>query len=226
MRLEKQHRVEAIPLTVHHAASIKPAYQHRGDVIRDRESRGTPYPRSVDEMIVYHRASTTVCILASLLLCLTSCTLGEYESREMSNGESSESRLPGNNFGSCTDGKCMKRTTQEITGGMWFGPRLGRRRRSGERPELSPEIEASALDGTHWTLVKIPANDKRQPTQFTPRLGRGSSEDLFSYGDAMDRSEENERPLPPLFAPRLGRRLPWAPSPRLGRQLRNALRKM
>lgn len=77
------------------------------------------------------------------------------ESREMSNGESSD-RLPGNNFGSCTDGKCMKRTTQEITSGMWFGPRLGRRRRSGERPELGSEIEASAQDGAHWTLVKIP----------------------------------------------------------------------
>ncbi|XP_025162109.1 PBAN-type neuropeptides isoform X2 [Harpegnathos saltator] len=172
--------------------------------------------------------SRVACILSWLLLCLTSRT---FESREMSNGESSD-RLPGNNFGSCTDGKCIKRTTQEITSGMWFGPRLGRRRRSGERPEVgSPddiEALANALDGARWTLVKIPANDKRQPTQFTPRLGRGSSEDLFSYapGDALDRSEENDHPSPPLFAPRLGRRLPWAPSPRLGRQLRNALRKM
>lgn len=82
--------------------------------------------------------------------------LAFIELREMSNGESSD-RLQGNTFGSCIDGtKCMKRTAQET--GMWFGPRLGRRRRSGERMEVGPEIEAlaNALDGTRWTLVKIP----------------------------------------------------------------------
>jgi len=76
---------------------------------------------------------------------------------------------------------------------------------------------------------QIAANEKRQVTQFTPRLGRGSEEDLFPYGDAIDRNEfdESEHPiLPPIFAPRLGRRLPWAPSPRLGRQLRGAMRKI
>ncbi|XP_014475238.1 PREDICTED: PBAN-type neuropeptides-like [Dinoponera quadriceps] len=173
--------------------------------------------------MIVNRA-TSVYILASLLLCLTSSTSGEYESKEVSNSESSD-KLAENNLNSCTDG--VKRAAQELMNGMWFGPRLGRRRRSGER---GPEIDALAniLDGARWTLVKTPANDKRQTTQFTPRLGRGSSEDLFSYGDAMvDRSEEeDDQPLPPLFAPRLGRRLPWAPSPRLGRRLRDALRKM
>ncbi|XP_011883114.1 PREDICTED: PBAN-type neuropeptides-like isoform X2 [Vollenhovia emeryi] len=167
--------------------------------------------------------ATTVCILA-LLLCLSSRV---SESRETSpNGGSSDGRTPSNNFGSCIEGKCIKRTTQDITSGMWFGPRLGKRRRSEEKQEVSPEIEvlANTLDGARWAVITIPASDKRQP-QFTPRLGRGSSEDLFSYGDAYE-VDEDDRSLPPIFAPRLGRRLPWIPSPRLGRQLRNALRKL
>ncbi|XP_071643611.1 PBAN-type neuropeptides isoform X1 [Temnothorax longispinosus] len=169
--------------------------------------------------------ATTVCILA-MLLCLGSRASGEYESRETgSSGGSNDGRLPSNDFGSCIDGKCIKRTPQDIASGMWFGPRLGRRRRSDEKQEVSSEIQvlANALDGVHWAVITIPANDKRQPPQFTPRLGRGSSEDLFSYGDPYE-IDEDDRSLPPIFAPRLGRRLPW--TPRLGRQLRNVLRKL
>ncbi|KAH0945468.1 hypothetical protein HN011_005420 [Eciton burchellii] len=188
-------------------------------------------------VIIGNPVTSRVCVLA-MLLCLASRASGEYgsilrqglpKSREMSNGESSD--RSGNDFSSCTEGKCTKRTMQEITNGMWFGPRLGRRRRSEvEKQEINPEIEALAniLGNERWALVTIPANEKRQPTQFTPRLGRGSEEDLFPYGDGMDRNEfeESEHPLPPVFAPRLGRRLPWAPSPRLGRQLRGAMRKI
>nr|ADI88478.1 pheromone biosynthesis activating neuropeptide [Solenopsis geminata] len=167
--------------------------------------------------------ATIVCIMA-MLLCLGSRASGEYESREIgSNGGSSESRSPSNDFGSCIDGKCIKRTSQDIASGMWFGPRLGKRYKSDEKQELSSEIEilANALDGVRWAVITIPASDKRQP-QFTPRLGRGSGEDLFSYGDAYEVDEDDH----PLFVPRLGRRLPWIPSPRLGRQLRNVLRKL
>ncbi|KYN50091.1 hypothetical protein ALC62_00119, partial [Cyphomyrmex costatus] len=130
----------------------------------------------------------------------------------------------GSNDGSCIEGKCIKRTMQDIASGMWFGPRLGRRRRSDEKQEVSPEIEilANALDGVHWTIITIPANDKRQPPQFTPRLGRGSNENLFSSRDAYE-ADEDDRRLSPLFTSRLVRRFPWIPSPRLGRQLRNVL---
>lgn len=64
-------------------------------------------------------------------------------------------------------------------------------------------------------------SEKRQATQFTPRLGRESGEEYFSYGFPRDQEElyAEEQIFPPLFAPRLGRRLPWTPSPRLGRQL-------
>ncbi|XP_018359186.1 PREDICTED: PBAN-type neuropeptides-like isoform X1 [Trachymyrmex cornetzi] len=175
----------------------------------------------VSEMIVTGNLvsrATTICILA-MLLCLGSRASGQYEAREMGlNG--------GSNDGSCIEGKCMKRT-QDIASGMWFGPRLGKRHRSDEKQEVSPEIEvlANALDGVRWAVITIPANDKRQPSQFTPRLGRGSSEDLPSYGDSYE-VDEDDRLLPPILASRLGRRFPWIPSPRLGRQLRNVLRKL
>nr|QTE34446.1 pyrokinin [Cataglyphis nodus] len=174
----------------------------------------------------------TVYALA-LLLCLAFRASGEYELRETPNGGSNDNRSPSNEFGSCIEGKCTKRTTaQEITSGMWFGPRLGKRRRSDEKQQINPEIEmlVNALDqsGVRWTVITIPANEKRQQTQFTPRLGRGSDEELFSYGDATDRNEieENDRLLPPIFAPRLGRRVSWIPSPRLGRQSRSVSRKI
>lgn len=84
------------------------------------------------------------------------------ESREMSNGGSSD-RSSGKDYGSCTDGKCIKRTTQEITSGMWFGPRLGRRRRSDEKPEMGPktiEALANVLDSARWALIKIPGRNR------------------------------------------------------------------
>lgn len=132
------------------------------------------------------RSATTICVLV-MLLCLASRTSGEYgntnffffppdnqntqlskfrsrfinrafaESREMgSNGGSSDSISPSNDFGSCIDGKCVKR--QDIASGMWFGPRLGRRRRSDEKQEVSPDIEvlANALDGVRWAVITIP----------------------------------------------------------------------
>ncbi|KAL6258372.1 hypothetical protein P5V15_010326 [Pogonomyrmex californicus] len=172
--------------------------------------------------------ATTICILATLL-CLGSRVSGEYESREInSSGRANDGKTSDNDFRSCVESKCIKRTD---INGMWFGPRLGKRHRTtqNEREETNPEVEAltNVLDGVRWAVVTIPAaNDKRQSSQFTPRLGRGSGEDLYSYGDVIDRSEvdEDDRTLPlPIFAPHLGRRL-WGP--RLGRQLRSVLRKM
>jgi len=67
----------------------------------------------------------------------------------------------GSNDGSCTEGKCMKRTPQDIASGMWFGPRLGKRRRSDEKQEVSPEIEvlANALEGVRWAVITIPGEN-------------------------------------------------------------------
>ncbi|XP_076748854.1 pheromone biosynthesis-activating neuropeptide [Xylocopa sonorina] len=174
----------------------------------------------------FNRA-TFICLLACAV-CLLSCACGEYESRDTVSSVSND-RTPNNEFGSCTDGKCIKRTSQGITSGMWFGPRLGRRRRADRKPEVDMDLEAlnSGLDGSRWTVITIPGTEKRQPTQFTPRLGRESGEEFFSYGFPKDQEEfyADEQIFPPLFAPRLGRRLPWTPSPRLGRQLHSILDK-
>lgn len=71
---------------------------------------------------------------------------------------SNNDRAPSNEFGSCTDGKCIKRTSQDITSGMWFGPRLGRRRRADRKPEINSDIEAlaNAFEEPHWAIVTIP----------------------------------------------------------------------
>ncbi|XP_003703358.1 pheromone biosynthesis-activating neuropeptide [Megachile rotundata] len=175
----------------------------------------------LDSIVISPNRATFVCALLCFF-CVVSSTSGEYEGRESPSSVSNE-RTAGNEFGSCTDGKCIKRTTQDISSGMWFGPRLGRRRRADRKLETSPDLEALAnfLDGSRWTVITIPGGEKRQPTQFTPRLGRESGEDFFSYGFPKDQDElyAEEQMLPPLFAPRLGRRVPWTPSPRLGRQL-------
>ncbi|XP_076646402.1 pheromone biosynthesis-activating neuropeptide [Halictus rubicundus] len=161
-------------------------------------------------------------------LCVASCTSNEYVGRESPSNVASE-RTSGNDFGPCTDGKCIKRTTQDIASGMWFGPRLGRRRRSEKKSDVDPDLEAlaSILDGGRWAVITVPGGEKRQPTQFTPRLGRDSGEELFSYGYPKDQDEfyAEEQYLPALFSPRLGRRLPWTPSPRLGRQLHSTFNK-
>ncbi|XP_076231654.1 pheromone biosynthesis-activating neuropeptide isoform X2 [Calliopsis andreniformis] len=161
------------------------------------------------------------------LLYLVSCCSGEYEGRESASSVSND-RTPNNEFGSCTDGKCIKRTSHDITSGMWFGPRLGRRRRADRKLEIDSELETltNMFDAPRW--ITIPEGEKRQPPQFTPRLGRESGEDLFfSYGLPRDQEDfyAEEQIFPPLFAPRLGRRLPWTPSPRLGRQLHAILEK-
>lgn len=79
------------------------------------------------------------------------------EGRDSSSSMSND-RTPNNEFGPCTDGKCIKRTSQDITSGMWFGPRLGRRRRADRKLEMNSDIEtlANALDGSRWTVITIP----------------------------------------------------------------------
>ncbi|XP_060820094.1 PBAN-type neuropeptides-like isoform X1 [Bombus pascuorum] len=154
--------------------------------------------------------------------------LFQIEGRDSSSSTSND-RAPSNEFGSCSDGKCIKRTSEDITSGMWFGPRLGRRRRADRKPEVDSDIEtlANALDGSRWAVITIPGSDRRQATQFTPRLGRESGEEYFSYGFPKDQEElyAEEQIFPPLFASRLGRKVPWTPTPRLGRQLHNIIDK-
>ncbi|KAG7204421.1 hypothetical protein KM043_004860 [Ampulex compressa] len=208
------------------ATPIKPADRNRIDITRRGVSRnGASQGTMIGHTALAPSRAFSAFALLLFAVCLLSQASGEYETREAASGGSNE-RTADNEFRSCTDGKCIKRTTEEVTGGMWFGPRLGRRRRSDSKLEVDPEIEALAnvLDGTRWAVITIPGGDKRQPTQFTPRLGRESGEEFLTYGEPRepDDVEIQEEAFPPFFAPRLGRRLPWTPSPRLGRHLRGA----
>jgi hypothetical protein len=51
---------------------------------------------------------------------------------------------------------------------MWFGPRLGKRYRSDEKQEVSPEIEilANALDGVRWAVITIPGENQNLFKRF------------------------------------------------------------
>ncbi|KOC66334.1 PBAN-type neuropeptide [Habropoda laboriosa] len=169
--------------------------------------------------------ATPIFVVVCMVYLLSSAS-GEYEGRDSLSSVSND-RVTNNEFGSCTDGKCIKRTSQDITSGMWFGPRLGRRRRADRKSDADLDALANVLDSSRWAVISIPGAEKRQPTQFTPRLGRESGEEFFSYGFPRDQEElyAEEQIFPPLFAPRLGRRLPWTPSPRLGRQLHTILEK-
>lgn len=53
----------------------------------------------------------------------------------------------------------MKRTTQEMSSGMWFGPRLGKRRKfEGRTDNKDVELEAlvNAFDGSGLAIVALP----------------------------------------------------------------------
>ena len=61
----------------------------------------------------------------------------------------------------CVGNNCVKRTINSSPGAMWFGPRLGRRRRSGHKPEMtSKELETvvEAINSAPWALLSIPGN--------------------------------------------------------------------
>ncbi|CAG2069069.1 unnamed protein product, partial [Timema podura] len=116
-------------------------------------------------------------------------------------------------------GTLHKRGSKPQQAGLWFGPRLGRRDRRSPSDDLD-EIEAGAGEGAliellreaPWAIVPLRGGSKRQTVNYTPRLGRDSSEDQEE--DDLNTSLMESRSPP--FAPRLGRRLvPF--SPRLGR---------
>ncbi|XP_065166501.1 PBAN-type neuropeptides-like [Atheta coriaria] len=119
-------------------------------------------------------------------------------------------------------------------GQLWFGPRLGRRKRTPEGYKTSgierQQLEAliDLIHDSPWAIVAVNGNEnKRYDVNFVPRLGRESGEDVLVSGlpnmggerllqDPEFVGEVMSQRSPP-FAPRLGKRvLPF--SPRLGRE--------
>ncbi|XP_043271139.1 PBAN-type neuropeptides-like [Venturia canescens] len=187
-------------------------------------------------------SSGAIFLVSFLFTLLVGRASGEYGSNVRENVVSRS--VDGNANGLCTGANCAERGSS-VTGAMWFGPRLGRRRRSDEKTETFDEDQintiADVLQSAPWTLVSI-EGDKRRANQYTPRLGRESSEDLlqkllmgdngrlgrlFEGDDLMEERQVPPPPPPPPFAPRLGRRLTLPPpTPRLGRRLRALLQKL
>ncbi|XP_034952126.1 PBAN-type neuropeptides-like isoform X2 [Chelonus insularis] len=138
----------------------------------------------------------------------------------------------------CIGSNCQDRSGNGITGSMWFGPRLGRRRRSGPAFETDEEeinAIANAINSGPWALIAY-QGDKRHSTQFTPRLGRELGDNLQqknykldrdnlphlvdSFLDAEQHRHSSQPPFPSPFAPRLGRYLTLNPSSPLGHRFR------
>ncbi|KAI4487013.1 hypothetical protein M0802_012113 [Mischocyttarus mexicanus] len=93
---------------------------------------------------------------------LTFSTTAEYDSRDI--GSISNDRTQDNDLSSCTEGKCIKRTTQEMSSGMWFGPRLGKRRKLESQTEIDTagmEAVAIALDSSRWDIITLPGDKRR-----------------------------------------------------------------
>ncbi|KAK9758775.1 Pheromone biosynthesis activating neuropeptide (PBAN) [Popillia japonica] len=107
---------------------------------------------------------------------------------------------------------------------LWFGPRLGRKKRNQHLDDFDEFLSADCeqvedyIRSIPWSMVeKCSLNedkrDKPKSKQFSPRLGRESSEDMFGWSQNPDILTLRSPP----FAPRLGRRvLPF--TPRLGRE--------
>lgn len=96
---------------------------------------------------------------------------------------------------------------------LWFGPRLGRRKRNDNEDHYNylnaEQIQniLEAIEQSPYTIVILNPT-KRHTVNFAPRLGRDSGEDdnneWVQESDLLDKNM-NERSPP--FAPRLGKRL-------------------
>ena len=89
----------------------------------------------------------------------------------------------------CVGNNCLRQSVEGPVGAMWFGPRLGRRRRS-DAKLVDKKIEAlgDVLGSPSWSLITIPGTkfslsiDKCQITNnFFPRVNiSGVKISLFS----------------------------------------------
>ena len=102
---------------------------------------------------------------------LLRCPLDTRESLSENGGQ----RTPQEGNDDCVGNNCVKRTINSSPGAMWFGPRLGRRRRSGRKSEMNNnkiETIAEVMNTAPWALVSIPGN------KMVPNL-RGTSHISF-----------------------------------------------
>ncbi|XP_063992663.1 PBAN-type neuropeptides-like [Diachasmimorpha longicaudata] len=178
----------------------------------------------------------SACVRVGVLLMIAAIVTCDYDGNQAANF--ADRNLEASVL--CNGGRCAE-TGNGISGAMWFGPRLGRKRRSDEKMETpDEEINAMAdvINGGPWGWPIYSGGEDKRQTQFIPRPGRELPDDfiekymaydfdknrLFRYIDAQEdlNLQRHQSPPPPVphFAPRLGRNVAFNPSPRLGRHLR------
>lgn len=92
--------------------------------------------------------------------------------------------------------------------GVWFGPRLGRKKRNPSEEyfkTVALEGLADSIEDSPWSLVAV--NDGKRRVGYTPRLGR-EIEDMFGE-DSGPEDYLFQRHV--SFIPRLGRQLMHLP---------------
>ncbi|KAL1463443.1 hypothetical protein WDU94_015194 [Cyamophila willieti] len=144
-----------------------------------------------------------------------------------------EAMLLGLEMGLAQDGdghqifkKHKSSAAQELNGPLWFGPRLGRRKRSLDEDDFEDKVNelddeeaeegiSDLLRTSPWAIIPLRAKSSityRNTANFTPRPGRSISEEDDYSGSRS-----------PPFAPRLGRgdhsSSLWRVTPRPGRQV-------
>ncbi|XP_050441839.1 PBAN-type neuropeptides-like [Adelges cooleyi] len=122
----------------------------------------------------------------------------------------------------------------QSSGGIWFGPRLGRRKRrssynvmdvNANGPEAgvasASQTVVDLITNAPWVLIPLVENSlySQQKQESSIRSGRSSSEEA---GEEATRHSARSPPYSPPFSPRLGRHADSAArpvqTPRLGRQ--------
>ncbi|XP_014204762.1 PBAN-type neuropeptides-like [Copidosoma floridanum] len=133
----------------------------------------------------------------------------------------------------CEGSWCKSQHESPLRTKLWFGPRLGRKRRSFGPLFPATRASAEAYDALLADLYSVPgalklqkltaspqgvigAKEKRQETTFTPRLGRDLGNVypiydlarlLYEQVRELEDSEQEQQTPPPNFPPRLGRNL-------------------
>ena len=93
---------------------------------------------------------------------------------------------------------CIRQNSENPVGAMWFGPRLGRRRRSDKKPQYDSSKQP-------WNgMVTIPGNEKNFPARLN---GLMASKMIIKCKSVFHCFEGNEKRQETTFTPRLGREL-------------------
>ncbi|XP_011498530.1 PREDICTED: PBAN-type neuropeptides-like [Ceratosolen solmsi marchali] len=179
------------------------------------------------------RARTIVC---GLVIVIVSQVAGEYEGQSSEVLESPRlERMHSERSNDCVGNNCIVHHAEGALGAIWFGPRLGRRRRSDAKYSgKTVETLGEVLGVPSLNLVGISdAVNKRQELAYSRREGREFGNNystrnlvrglLHHVEEQPPGRPEHQLTLPMIFTPRLGRSYA---TPTLEREIHDLLRKL